>query len=143
MLIVATVFMLTITEKVIYQVGISGFSYVLEIIVADTSSLKNRILAFAFNSSPHIITTIIGPPIARAFHDYSTWRWAFGSSAVSLVVLSLPVLYVLMSNVRKAATAGYLPKAEKAEPWSLDRIQKVLVYSDGLFHPLSSFKLSC
>lgn len=98
--------------------------------MADTSSLKNRILAFAFNSSPHIITTFIGPPIARAFYDYSTWRWAFGSSAVSLVVLSLPVLYVLTSNMRKARAAGYLPQ-EKAEPWTTEKLRRVLDTSDG------------
>ncbi|EMR69890.1 hypothetical protein MGN70_010952 [Eutypa lata] len=121
--------------EVIYQVGISGFSYILDIIVADTSSLKNRTLAFAFNSSPNLITTFIGPPIARAFYEYSNWRWAFGTSAVLLVVLSLPVLWLLMLNMRKAREAGLLSKPEKSGRWTLEKIQKLLRNSDaaGIF----------
>ncbi|RYP02156.1 hypothetical protein DL764_005951 [Monosporascus ibericus] len=118
--------------EVIYQVGISGFSYVLDIIVADTSSLKNRALAFAFNSSPNLITTFIGPPIARAFYEYSNWRWAFGISAVTFIVLSIPVLYLLLLHTRKAIAAGLLLKEEKNEPWSSKSLQRFLVDSDAI-----------
>ncbi len=109
----------------------------LDIIVADTSSLKNRILAFAFNSSPNLITTFIGPPIARAFYEHSNWRWAFATSAASLVVLSLPVLSLLLANTRKARAAGLLPGAEKNGCWTLEGLQRHLGESDGKFSCLS------
>ncbi|KAK7918027.1 hypothetical protein PG985_009901 [Apiospora marii] len=97
--------------QVFYQVGLSGFSYILSIIIADTSSLKNRALAFAFSTSPSLITTFIGPPIAQWFYKQSSWRWAFGFSSVSFFLFSLPILVVLMRNARKAAKLGVLPAA--------------------------------
>ncbi|KAK8849103.1 MFS general substrate transporter [Apiospora arundinis] len=95
--------------QVFYQIGLSGFSYILSIIIADTSSLKNRALAFAFSTSPSLITTFIGPPIAGWFYEQSSWRWAFGFSSISFLLLSLPILVVLMRNARKAAKLGVLP----------------------------------
>ncbi|KAK8108485.1 hypothetical protein PG984_014286 [Apiospora sp. TS-2023a] len=95
--------------QVFYQVGLSGFSYILSIIIADTSSLKNRALAFAFSTSPSLITTFIGPPIAQWFYKQSSWRWAFGFSSISFFLFSLPILVVLMRNARKAAKLGVLP----------------------------------
>ncbi|KAI1760366.1 putative siderophore iron transporter mirB [Hypoxylon sp. FL1150] len=117
---------------VLYQVGISGFSYVLDIIVADTSSLKDRILAFAFNSSPTLITTFIGPPIATAFLNGSGWRWAFGFSAISFVVLSIPVLYILAINMHKAKAQGLLVKHSNRGPWTISRLRQLLVDFDAL-----------
>ncbi|KAH9886120.1 MFS general substrate transporter [Xylariomycetidae sp. FL2044] len=122
-------------SQVIYQVGISGFSYVLDIIIADTSSLRNRTLAFAFNSSPNLITTFIGPVIARAFYERSSWRWAFGTSAVLFFMLSLPVLSILVLNTRRARIMGLLPKTSKAGPWNMNRVRRSLVDIDatGMF----------
>ncbi|KAI6090254.1 MFS general substrate transporter [Hypoxylon rubiginosum] len=117
---------------VFYQVGISGFSYVLDIIVADTSSLKDRILAFAFNSSPTLITTFIGPPIATAFLNGWGWRWAFGFSAILFVVLSIPVLYILAVNMRKAKAQGLLAKHTKSGPWTVSRLRQLLIDFDAL-----------
>lgn len=95
-------------RQVFYQVGLSGFTYILDIIVADTSSLKNRALAFAFSTSPSIITTFIGPVIARAFYEKSSWRWAFGASSIFFFCLSLPIVVILMVNTRKATRLGLL-----------------------------------
>ena len=104
-----------------YQIGLSGFTYILSIIIADTSSLKNRALAFAFSTSPSLITTFIGPPIARWFYEQSSWRWAFGFSSISFLLLSLPILVVLMKNAQKAAKLGVLPTSPdvKVAPKSL------------------------
>lgn len=96
------------SAQVFYQVGLSGFTYILDIIVADTSSLKNRALAFAFSTSPSIITTFIGPVIARAFYERSSWRWAFGASSIFFFCLSLPIVIILMVNTRKATRLGLL-----------------------------------
>ncbi|KAI0180574.1 putative siderophore iron transporter mirB [Hypoxylon sp. FL1284] len=118
--------------EVIYQVGISGFSYVLDIIVADTSSLKDRTLAFAFNSSPTLITTFIGPPIATLFLNGSGWRWAFGFSAILFVVLSIPVLSILALNMRRAEAQGYLAKRPKSGPWTISKLRRSLIEFDAL-----------
>lgn len=118
--------------EVIYQVGISGFTYVLDIIIADTSSLKDRTLAFAFNSSPTLITTFLGPVVANAFLKGSGWRWAFGLSAVLFVVLSLPVLSILIINARKARKLGLLPERTRNGPWTISKLRQGLIDFDGM-----------
>ncbi|KAF3065193.1 Siderophore iron transporter mirB [Daldinia childiae] len=118
--------------EVIYQVGISGFTYVLDIIIADTSSLKDRTLAFAFNSSPTLITTFLGPVVANAFLKGSGWRWAFGLSAVLFVVLSLPILSILIINARKARKLGLLGERTRSGPWTISRLRQGLIDIDAL-----------
>ncbi|CAJ2506655.1 Uu.00g078410.m01.CDS01 [Anthostomella pinea] len=121
-----------VAAQVIYQVGISGFSYTLDIIVADTSSLKNRTLAFAFAASPNLITSFIGPVVARAFYENSRWRLAFGASALVFVVSSLPVLSILALNTKRAKSLGLLQKPTKSGPWSMHRLRQCLVDFDAL-----------
>ncbi|KAI1778003.1 putative siderophore iron transporter mirB [Hypoxylon cercidicola] len=118
--------------QVLYQVGISGFSYVLDIIVSDTSSLRDRVLAFAFNSSPTLITTFIGPPIATAFLNGSGWRWAFAFSAILFLVLSIPILSILAVNMRKAKAKGLLAKRPKSGPWTVSKLRQSLIDFDAL-----------
>ncbi|KAI0481357.1 putative siderophore iron transporter mirB [Xylariaceae sp. FL0804] len=119
--------------QVLYQVGISGFSYTLDIVVADTSSLRNRSLAFAFSSSPYLVTTFLGPPIAAAFHERSSWRWAFGGSAVLFFLLSLPVLALLAVNTRRARAMGLLaPSAPAGSSWTVQGFRRALSDFDAL-----------
>ncbi|KAI1191230.1 MFS general substrate transporter [Nemania serpens] len=118
--------------QVIYSVGISGFAYILDIIIADTSSLKNRTLAFAFGSTPYLFTTFIGPIIASSFADNGRWRWAFGASSLCLVSLSLPLFYILILNTRKARKLGLLQPSTKAEPWTIAKLHRYLVDFDAI-----------
>ncbi|KAI1426107.1 putative MFS siderophore transporter [Xylaria sp. FL1777] len=118
--------------QVIYQVGISGFAYILDIIVADTSSLKNRSLALAFSTSPYLVTSFIGPAIASSFTENERWRLAFSISSFSLVLLSLPLFYILILNTRKAKRLGLLQKSTKLEPWTRRKIYNYLVEFDAV-----------
>ncbi|KAH6647224.1 siderophore iron transporter [Truncatella angustata] len=128
--------------QVFYAVGISGFSYVLNIIVADTSSLKNRTLAFAFQNTPSLVTTVIGPPIARAFYEKSSWRWGFALSSILFFILSIPILVLLLMNARKAVKAGLLKKETNEEKWSLQNIRHNLWEYDALGLALVTFGLT-
>lgn len=47
--------------QVFYSVGFGGMIYSVDVITADSSSLKHRSLAFAFTSSPYMITAFAGP----------------------------------------------------------------------------------
>ncbi|KAK8022070.1 hypothetical protein PG993_012837 [Apiospora rasikravindrae] len=114
--------------QVFYQVGLSGFSYILSIIIADTSSLKNRALAFAFSTSPSLITTFIGPPIAQWFYKNSSWRWAFG-------FLFHFVLFILTANLRSPHEER--PKSRQTgrstgDPRRKSRIQELGVLPGGV-----------
>jgi MFS family permease len=95
----------------------SGMFFTLEIIVADSSSLPNRALMFAFATSPFIINVWTGPEIAQSFFNMYPpaettlgWRWGHGVWAIILPVVTSPVLAVLFLNQRKAKKEGLYPQ---------------------------------
>ncbi|KMU91572.1 siderophore iron transporter mirB [Coccidioides immitis H538.4] len=96
--------------QVFYWVGHNGMAYVLDIFLADTSSLKNRGWLFAFSTSPYIATTFAGPAAAHAFYRFSSWRWAFGTFSIVLPLASAPVAGIFFQSRRKAMELGYLAK---------------------------------
>ncbi|KAI1324309.1 MFS general substrate transporter [Xylariaceae sp. FL0255] len=118
--------------QVIYTIGISGSFYILDIIIADTSSLRNRSLAFSFGAFPYFLTTFIGPPIASAFVENERWRYAFSASAFFLVILSFPLFYVLIFNTRKARRLGILQTNTKSGPWTVQKLHQSLVDLDAI-----------
>lgn len=48
-----------------------------------------------------------------------------------LLILSLPILWILLANVRKAEGLGVLSKPAKADPWTVEKLQLALVEFDG------------
>ncbi|KAI1636273.1 major facilitator superfamily domain-containing protein [Biscogniauxia mediterranea] len=127
-------------SQVIYQVGISGFSYVLDIIVADTSSLQNRVLAMAFSSMPNLLTSFLGPVIAGAFYAKDAWRGAFVLFAALFAVLCVPVIAILVINASRAKKLGLLHKGTAATAagggaagnWTWRNVRRHLVDHDAL-----------
>jgi MFS family permease len=91
--------------------------FTLEIIIADSSSLPNRALMFAFATSPFIVNVWTGPQIAQSFFNLYPpaettlgWRWGNGIWAIILPVLTCPILAILYLNQRKAKRAGAYPE---------------------------------
>lgn len=99
-----------IQEQVFYWIGYDGMQYVLDVVIADTSSLKNRSIAFAFSTSPYIATTFAGPALAESFLKHSTWRWAFGTFTIVVPVVAIPILVILALNSQKARRLGVLQR---------------------------------
>ena len=90
--------------------------FTLEIIIADSSSLPNRVLMFAFATSPFIVNVWTGPEIAQAFFNRWPpadttlgWRWGHGVWAIILPVVTAPILTILFLNQRKAKKMGIYP----------------------------------
>ena len=91
--------------------------FTLEIIIADSSSLSNRALMFAFATSPFIVNVWVGPEIAQSFFNMYPpadttlgWRWGHGIWAIILPVVTVPILVVLYLNQRKAKREGIYPE---------------------------------
>jgi MFS family permease len=91
--------------------------FTLEIIIADSSSLPNRALMFAFATSPFIINVWTGPEIAQAFFNRwppavttTGWRWGHGIWAIILPVVTAPILAILYLNQQKAKREGVYPE---------------------------------
>lgn len=84
--------------------------FCVDVITADTSTLRDRGLAYAFTSSPYIITAYAG---SASQHFYETnWRWAYGCFAIVLPVVALPMFGLLQYNRYKAKKKGLLRKKE-------------------------------
>jgi MFS family permease len=86
----------------------NGLSYTLGIFVADTSSLKNRGLMFAYISSPYIATTWIAGPLATAFLNGPGWRWSFGVFSVITLAVTVPLYLLFQWNYYKAVKEGVI-----------------------------------
>ncbi|KAL2257136.1 hypothetical protein VTK26DRAFT_609 [Humicola hyalothermophila] len=116
---------------VFYQLGFSGMTYCVDVITADSSKLKNRGLAYAFTSSPYMITAFAGPEAAEDFYYNVNWRWGFGCFAIIFPVVAAPLFFVLKSHVRKAEKQGVLPR-EKSGRTVLQSIWHYTVEFDAL-----------
>ncbi|KAI2780224.1 MFS general substrate transporter [Daldinia loculata] len=97
----------------LYWVGHLGMQYIIDIILADTTTLKNRIIMYGINATPTIATTFAGPKIADLFYTYVDFRWAFGAFSIILVVFCLPVAIIFILSKRKAVKLGVYPERVK------------------------------
>ncbi|TYJ51712.1 hypothetical protein B9479_007701 [Cryptococcus floricola] len=104
-------------SQVFYGIGFVGMIFSIDVMTADTSRLRDRGLAYAFTSSPYIITAFAGSAASEHFYD-SNWRWAFGCFAIVLPVVATPLVWVLWHNKQKAKAAGMLQKVSSGRtPW--------------------------
>ncbi|UNI17475.1 hypothetical protein JDV02_003815 [Purpureocillium takamizusanense] len=99
--------------QVFWQVGNNALLYSVNILVADTTGLRNRGLMTALTASPNIITTWLGGPISEAFLKGPGWQWCFGTLSIIVPVLCSPLFVLLMWNYRKAKEQGIV-RAEKS-----------------------------
>ncbi|KAL2291231.1 hypothetical protein FJTKL_13867 [Diaporthe vaccinii] len=118
--------------QILHAVGFSGFTYILDIIVADTSSLQDRTLAFAFAGSPAIVTNFLGPPTAQWFLRNSSWRAAFALFTVLTPLVAFPVLAILQANANRTKKLGILKPSKSERTWS-EAIWHYSVEFDGSF----------
>ena len=95
-----------------YWVGHLGLLYVIDIILADMTTLKNRMLMFTINGTPTIASTFAGPAIAELFYEESNFRWAFGAFLIVLIGVSIPAAVLLLINQRRAAKLGVLSEKD-------------------------------
>lgn len=92
--------------QVFYTIGFGGMTYCVDVLTADASQLKNRGLAYAFTSSPYIITAFAGPAASDAFYTHVSWRWGFGAFAIIFPIAAAPLCSIIKANLRKAKKVG-------------------------------------
>lgn len=81
-------------------------TYCVDVLTADASQLKNRGLAYAFTSSPYMITAFAGPKSAESFEKHVGWRWGFGIFAILFPIVAAPLFFNIKTNVRQAQKKG-------------------------------------
>jgi MFS family permease len=94
--------------QVFYSVGFDGTIYAADVVTADSSTLRNRGLAYAITSSPYIITAFAGPKAAEGFYEKLNFRWGFGVFCIIIPVVAIPVFANLFYNQKKAQARGLL-----------------------------------
>ncbi|KAI8946086.1 siderochrome-iron transporter MirB [Xylaria longipes] len=102
----------------IYWAGHIGMGYVISIMLADMTTLKNRLLLYGINSTPTIATVFAGSRIADLFYTYSNFRWAFGAFLVIFVAFAIPVALLFIWSRRKALRQGVIvPRVSNRTAW--------------------------
>lgn len=110
-------------------------TFSIDVITADTSSLRDRGLAYAFTSSPYIITAYAGPAAAEKFYA-KNWRWAYGAFAIILPVLATPMVGILNYAKRQAEKQGLLPKKVASGRTFFESVKHYVIEFDSTLQPL-------
>ncbi|KAL4739563.1 siderophore iron transporter mirB [Aspergillus similis] len=93
---------------VFYSVGFAGMNYILCVLAADITNLRNRGIAFAFTSSPYMITAFAGSKASEKFLVNINWRWGFGAFAIIFPFVASPVYFVLRVGLSRAEKQGII-----------------------------------
>ncbi|KAL6404873.1 putative siderophore iron transporter mirb protein [Ilyonectria robusta] len=115
--------------QVMYSVGFTGLIFTVDVITSDTSSLRNRGLAFAFTASPNIITAFAGSPLSQQFHE-SNWRWAYGTVSILLPVVATPLLVTWWLAKQKALKNHVIEDTTPTRTW-MESFKYYFVEFDG------------
>lgn len=95
---------------VFWTVGNNTLLYIVNIFIADTTKLHNRVLVTWLASSPNLFTSWIGGPMAEAFLGGLGWHWYYGIFSIVVPVTCLPLFVILWANERKARKQGIITK---------------------------------
>lgn len=104
-------------------------TFAIDVITLDTSSLRNRGLAYAFTSSPNIIVAYAGPNVAEKFYA-KNWRWAYGAFAIILPVFAAPMVFVLLHAKSQAKKNGLLQPKQPSGRTFLQSVQHYAIQFD-------------
>lgn len=114
----------------IYWVGHLGLSYIISIMLADMTTLRNRLVLFGIQQTPTIASTFAGPAIADLFYTHVDFRWAFGAFSIILAAFCLPVAAVFLVGKRRAVRQGLYPVRASGRSWR-ESLKCYVVQFDG------------
>lgn len=97
---------------ILYWAGHIGVLFVCDIMAADITTLRNRMIIFTINGTPRIAATFVGPRIADEFWYGPNWRWGYGAFIITFCGVSLPAMILMMVMYRKAKKAGLIKKVK-------------------------------
>ncbi|KAI0517865.1 MFS general substrate transporter [Xylaria bambusicola] len=126
----------------LYWVGHIGMNYVITIMLADMTTLKNRLIIFGIQGTPGIATVFAGSRIADLFYHQSNFRWAFGAFAILLAAFAIPVCLVFVWAQRKASKQGLIqPRDSGRTVWQAVKYYFVEFDVVGMFLTVFGFVL--
>lgn len=93
-----------------YSVGFTGLIYSIDVVTADATNLRNRALAYAFTSSPYMISAFAGSYASESMLYDIGWGWGFATYAFILPLVCAPLYILLKVNLRKAKAFHVIEK---------------------------------
>ncbi|KAJ4366720.1 ferrioxamine B transporter [Ascochyta clinopodiicola] len=121
-----------------YQIGYTIAVLIVEVIVADTTSLRSRLLFSYIPAAPFIVNTWIGGEVLVVVRGTTAWRYGFWVWCIAFPICALPLIISLWWVSYKAKRAGDLQHCKtpfqehggweltKALFWQLDAIGIIL-----------------
>ncbi|KAL3423962.1 major facilitator superfamily transporter [Phlyctema vagabunda] len=125
--------------SVLYQLGYTVVQLLVEVLIADLTSLRSRLFFSYIPAAPFIINTWVSGDITKAVLGRTTWKWGIGMWALIYPVCALPLLITLTIAGRRAKRAGQLQNFKTPRQhlgmkrlvselfWQLDLIGCVLI----------------
>ncbi|KAL2214188.1 MFS general substrate transporter [Sarocladium strictum] len=87
---------------VLQALGYRISTMAIEIMIADFTSVKARLL-FAFTVNwPHLVNTWVSGDVVKAVLSVATWRWGLGMFAIIIPVCSIPLITFMFLLERKS-----------------------------------------
>lgn len=93
----------------IHWVGHIGIQYIVTIMYADMTSMKNRMILIGLQQVQVVSANFGGPQIGQLFFNRGDFHWPFGTFIIVIGVLSIPIMAIFILEKRKAAKAGLIP----------------------------------
>ncbi|CAK7220297.1 ferrioxamine B transporter [Sporothrix curviconia] len=93
---------------VLYQIGYTTIILLIEVIIADLTSTRSRLLFSYVPALPFIINTWISGNVTSSVLAATTWRWGIGMWCIIYPVCCLPLLITLIVVGRRAKKLGLI-----------------------------------
>jgi len=96
--------------SVLYQIGYTSVILLVEVIIADVTSLRSRLFFSYIPALPFIINTWVSGNITAAVLGHTTWKWGIGMWCIIYPACALPLMITLFVVGRRARKQGVLDK---------------------------------
>jgi MFS transporter, SIT family, siderophore-iron:H+ symporter len=93
---------------VLYQIGYTCVILLVEVIIADITSLRSRLFFSYIPALPFLVNTWISGNVTAAVLGATTWKWGIGMWCIIYPVCALPLMISLWLVGRRARKAGVL-----------------------------------
>ncbi|KAJ6789851.1 hypothetical protein PWT90_10675 [Aphanocladium album] len=123
---------------IIYQIGYTCIVLLLEVLVADFSSMRARVFFSYIPALPFVVNTWLSGTVTSAVLRVATWRWGIGMWCIIYPIASLPLLVTLYIVDRSVTAPKYTVESHK---WTESRLQSIKRWIKDISTQLDVFGL--
>ncbi|KAK4145595.1 major facilitator superfamily domain-containing protein [Dichotomopilus funicola] len=105
---------------IIYQIGYTMIMLLVEVIAADITSTRARLIFSYIPAMPFLITTWVSGNVSDAVLSVTDWHWGIGMWCIIYPVCAMPLIISLALVGRRARREGVMEKygdSVKRAPW--------------------------